>query len=349
MSLYIGKASNGSNILHLTSNTLNKETLANGLILNNTVFHSSYPITTVIYNTVVTTPGFSSPYEIAYQQLPVEANSYLSSPANYVFILIEGLDGIYRDCGSSGVFISLLGSSYYISNTNSSLAGKGALVIVSNTYTYPSGGIFISKNQINIGGIGLTSKKLLSINSNGSYPYKDSYPIEGGYKLSLVDWANIVSVGLDNKSITYKDLNNNKFEAISEVASNRIHTHTVGAVYGTIEGANASIYDGEAIVAVLPASIQSNGRKFLNVTIPMSYYYAEGWSGSGNNWTGLLRLSGYTDRSFTIDAQFFPFLRCRFEYSSTTRVVKARLYRQTDQVESYYTGGLNPIITYYTL
>lgn len=341
MSLYIGKDTNGGNILHLTSNTLNKETLANGLIVNNTVFHSSYPITTVIYNTVVTTPGFSSPYEIGYQQLPAEANSYLSSPNNYVFILIQGLDGIYRDCGSSGVFISLSGSSYYISNTNSSLAGKGALVIVSNTYTYPSGGISISKNQINIGGISLTSKKLLSINSNSSYPYKNSYPIEGGYRLSLVDWANIVSVGLDNKSITYKDLNNNKFEAISEVASNRIHTHTVGSVSGTI--------DGGAIVAVLPISIQSSGRKFLNVTIPMSYYYGEGWSGSGNTWTGLLRLSGYTDRSFTIDAQFFPFLRCRFEYSSTTRVVKARLYRQTDQVEYYYTGGLNPIITYYTL
>ena len=347
MSLYLGKSSNGNNILHLTSNAVNKETLANGLILDNTVFHSSYPITTVIYNTVVTVPGFSNRYEIGYQQLPSVANSYLSIPTNYVFILIEGLDGVYRDCGSSGVFIMLAGSSYHIANTNNSLAGKRALIIITNTYTYPSGSIFISKNQINIGGISLTSKKLLSINNNGTYPYKVSYPIENGNRLSLIDWDNVVSVALDNKSITYTDLSS-KFEAVSEIGSNRIHTHTVGTVYGSIE-VGASIYDGEAIVAVLPASIQSNGRRFLNVTIPMSYYYAEGWSGAGTNWDGLLRLSGYTDKSFIIDAQFFPFLRCRFEYSSITRVIKARLYRQTDQVESYYTGVLNPSIVYYTL
>lgn len=347
MSLYIGKDNSSSNIMHFTSSNTTKEEMLGGLIAGITVFHSKYPLTTIIYSTTLQLPGFSSPYEIAYYELPAQANSYLALSTNHVFILIEGLDGVYRDCGSSGVFISISGSSYYISNTNSALAGKNALVVISNTYTYPPGSILISKDEITIGGIDFKSKKLLTINSIGTQPYKKYYPLEGSNILSLVDLGGALSVGLDNKSITYYDENGIKFEVISQTAANRLHTHTTGNVTGWVE--EAGIYDGQAVVANLPQYIQDSGRRFLNITIPMSFYYSESYSRSGYNWTGLLRLSGYTDKSFTIDAKFFPYLRCRFEYISATRTVKARLYRQTDQVETYYTGVANPNIAYYTL
>lgn len=349
MSLFLGKSSSGGNLLHITSNTLERGVISEGNLLSTTIFNNKYPITTILYNTIVSVPGFSSPYEIAYTELPSSINSYLQSSQNYVFILIQGNDGIYRDCGTSGIFISLAGSSYYLANTNSSLAGNNALIVVTNTYTYPTGSIYISNQKIEIGSIDITTKKLLTIHKSGNSLYKVSYQLENSNILSLVDMNNAVSVGLDNKSIVYYDSTGNIYEVLSETASNRISSLYNGSVTGYIEPANATPYDGEAIVATLPSSIVSSDIRFLNITIPMSFYYAEGGSGGGNNWTGLLRLSTYTNKSFVIDALFFPFLRCRFEYNSSNRVVKARLYRETDQVESYYTGVSNPTINYYTL
>ena len=349
MSLYIGKDASSQNILHITSNAVEIGAISEGSLLNTTIFNNKYPITTILHSTTVNIPGFISPYQIAYVELPSSISSYLQSSQNYVFILIQGDDGIYRDCGTSGIFISLVGSSYYLANTNNSLAGNNSLVVVTNTYTYPVGSVYISNQKIEIGSIDITNKKLLTIHKAGNSLYKVSYPLEDNNILSLVNMDTAVSVGLDNKSIVYYDSIGNMYEVLSETASNRISSLHNGSVLGYVESASATPYDGEAIVATLPSSIVSSGVRFLNITIPMSFYYAESFSGSGNNWTGLLRLSTYTNKSFIIDALFFPFLRCRFEYNSSNRIVKARLYRETDQVESYYTGVSNPTINYYTL